>query len=152
MNNIVTESPHELLTSNKATLTLLKNHLSHSSVAVRHASASCICEMLARYPFRHRELREIGIEQSLRAVIGGRDRVAHVHTPTMSTGSSFGAALSSVGPFGATGVPAGTSANGSARFSGPALGDAPGLMGRERDREVLDAVKLALALLEKGKE
>jgi hypothetical protein len=153
MNNIVTESPRELLATNKAILTLLKNNLSHSSVAVRHASASCICEMLAQYPFRHREVREIGIEQSLRAVIGGRDRAAHVHTPTMSTGSGFGAALNSVGPFGATaGPPAGSSAGGSARFSGSALGDAPGLMGRESDREVLDAVKLALALLEKGKE
>jgi hypothetical protein len=30
--------------------------------------------------------------------------------------------------------------------------DSPGLMGRESDREVLDAVKSALTLFEKGKE
>jgi len=87
-------------------------------------------------------------------VIGGRDRVGHVHTPTMSTGSGFGAALSGVGPFGAPAGPlAGPSAGGGqTRFPGSALGDTPGLMGRESDREVLDAVKFALALLEKGKE
>ncbi|KIM31631.1 hypothetical protein M408DRAFT_14832 [Serendipita vermifera MAFF 305830] len=155
LNNIITESTHDALGTNKPLLTLLKTHLSHSSVAVRHAAASCLCELLARYPFRHRELREIGIEQALRAVLGGRDRVGHghPHTPTMVTGSGFGAALGNVGPFGA-GVAggAGSSTLSSGRFPGLGMVDTPGLMGRESDREVLDAVKLALALLEKGKE
>lgn len=152
LNNIITESPQDLLGTNKALLTLLKTNLSHSSVAVRHASASCICELLARYPFRHRELREVGVEQALRAVLGGRDRIGHGYTPTVATGSGFGAALGSIGPFGAASITSATSIPTSASGTGRYSTDAPGLMGRESDREVLDAVKLALALLEKGKE
>lgn len=85
-------------------------------------------------------------------MLGGRDRIGHGYTPTVATGSGFGAALGSVGPFGAAGITGATSFPTSAGGLGRYSIDAPGLMGRESDREVLDAVKLALALLEKGKE
>ena len=86
--------------------------------------------------------------------------MGHGHTPTVATGSGFGAALGSVGPFGAApagspasaGVGVGVGSGGIGRYTSLGMMDAPGLMGRESDREVLDAVKLALALLEKGKE
>jgi hypothetical protein len=155
-----------MVLSHKPVLTLLRNHLSHSLVVIRRAAASCICALLARRPFYHRELRDIGIEQALRTVIGGRDRMAQsptVHssapTHTLSTASGFGAALGTVGPFhspiqkqGSAAGPSTLTRAGGSGDATNAIQDAPGLMGRETDREVLDAVKFALLVLERGKE
>ncbi|PVF98172.1 ARM repeat-containing protein [Serendipita vermifera] len=167
VNNITTgpDTCRDVVLSNKSVLTLLRNHLSHSLVVVRRAAASCICELLARRPFHHREFRDIGIEQALRAVIGGRDRMAqsptvHSSTPvhSLSTGSGFGAALGAVGPFHSPAQKPGSAGPSTlARTGGTGditntLQDGPGLMGRESDREVLDAVKFALLVLERGKE
>lgn len=173
MNNIATGtlSHRELIFTNKPLLTLLRNALAHSSVGVRCAAATCICELLAAQPFRHRELREVGIEQALRSVLGVRERsniFAHPHSHSihplpaihpqavasapsssmshspLSTGSGFGAALGTTGSFGQVG-----SGHVGLMESVP---ESPGLMGRETDREVIEAVKVALALLDKGKE
>lgn len=169
MNNIITgaDSHRDLILSQKQFMNLLRAHLTHSLPTVRRATVECVCELLDRRPFRHRELREAGIDQALRAVVGGRERTTSTAYSGIPSGSSFGAALANAGSFGpstagsvnagASGVsPVGTGLNHHIRnrSSSDALVvlDSPGLMGRENDRAVLTAVKFALLLFERGKE
>lgn len=77
----------------------------------------------------------------------------HANT-TAASASGFGAALASTGSFGPplASTTAASVAPGRGGSRGDVMMDSPGLMGRESDREVLDAVKFALTLFERGKE
>ncbi|KAG8820859.1 hypothetical protein FRC17_010000 [Serendipita sp. 399] len=172
LNNVIAgpDLHRDLVLSQKSLLFLLKNGLTNASVGVRCAAANCVCELLARQPFRHRELRDVGMEQALKSVLGGRERSgvsnnAHGSSSQQQHGapsaSSFGAALAASGSFstapvqvtGATGGVGGGPPGGSTSdVIVASVQNAPGLMGKELDREVIEAVKVALALLDKGKD
>jgi hypothetical protein len=84
-------------------------------------------QLLSRQPNRHKDLRDAGIESAMRAIHGGRGRT------TSSVG--FGEYVGTV----SSGDTHGTSMN-------------IGLMGREEDHEVREAVKQALLWFERARE
>lgn len=101
-----------------------------------------------RVPNRYKDLRDAGIEQALRQIVGGRGRA-----PSFSGGSGLGSALSSMthGHTNAGANPVSpTSATSSHPFS-PST-ESPGVMGREGDRVVLESAKLALGLFDRSRE
>ncbi|KAG8811443.1 hypothetical protein FRC18_003508, partial [Serendipita sp. 400] len=129
LNNVIAgpEPCRDLILHQRHILSLLKNGLTSAAVGVRCAAANCVCELLARQPFRHRELRDVGMEQALKSVLGGRERSGAYPqhgSHGVPSASGFGAALAASGSFVVTSPVQATGAMGAIGTSGGSTSDA----------------------------